>query len=312
MKYATRINTFLKKEETLKETFKKISEIDGLDYIDLNYPEHFLNDPDEKVKEYLDESGLKLNAINLRFRDYFINGSLGNMDEEIRKEAIRISNEAVEVCEKLGGNQIIFWLGPDGYDYSFQLNYTKSWKFVVEILQDISRSTDKKVSIEYKPYEERSTALIDSFGTSMMLVNEVDEENFGVTADFCHILMKHESPAFVAAMLSERGKLFNVHLNDGHGYFDDGLMVGTVNFWETMETFFYLKKYDFDGVIYFDTFPEREKPVEETKFNLRMSKFIDNLIEEYGMDKIQRSIDTNDAIVVNNMLIDILENMGRK
>lgn len=307
MKYSTRLNSYLGEGYSLEECFESLTELEGLEYVDLNYPEHFKNHSIEDVKGLLEKNNLKLNAINLRFREHYINGDLGNQNSKIMEDAIKLSEEAVKACELLDGSQIIFWLGHDGYDYSFQLNYNKSWNQIVEILKNISSMTDKKVSIEYKPYEERSIALIDSFGTSMLLVNEVNKENFGVTMDYCHVLMKHESPAFVASMLLERGLLYNIHLNDGHGFFDDGLMVGTNTFWQTLETMYYLKKHNFDGVIYFDTFPKREKAIEETKFNLRMCRLLEKIIDNYGVENIQRNIEQNDAIAVNNMLIDMLE-----
>lgn len=307
MKYATRINSYLGEGKTLEKTFKEIGSIKGLDYVDMNYPEHFKDNSIEEIKGYLADSGLKINAINLRFRDDFINGDLGNLDESIKDKAIMISKEAVRVCEELDGAQIIFWLGHDGNDYSFQLDYLKSWNQIRDILKEISKSTDKMVSIEYKPFEERSVALIDSFGSSMLLVNDVNEDNFGVTADFCHILMKKENPAFVVSMLLERDKLFNMHLNDGHGYFDDGLMVGSVNLWITLEVMYYLKKYDFKGAIYFDTFPKREPSLEETKVNMEMCLLLEDIIERVTLEKFQQVIDKNDAIAANMLMIDILK-----
>ena len=41
MKYATRINSFLRTDSNIFHAFQKIGEIDGVDYVDLNYPEHF-------------------------------------------------------------------------------------------------------------------------------------------------------------------------------------------------------------------------------------------------------------------------------
>ncbi|MGF0039916.1 sugar phosphate isomerase/epimerase family protein [Peptoniphilaceae bacterium SGI.131] len=313
MKYSTRINSYLGEGLSLDESLSQIGSIEGLDYVDLNYPEHFKSKSLEEVKKLLDKNGLKLNAVNLRFRDKFINGDLGNLDPEIGREAEKLSLEAVEVCEALKGSQIIFWLGHDGFDYSFQLNYTRAWKQIVNILKKVAQSTSKKVSIEYKPYEERATALIDSFGTAGLLVNDVDEKNFGVTVDYCHVLMKRESPAFVVASALERGILYNVHLNDGHGSFDDGHMVGTNTFWQTLETMYYLKKHNFDGVIYFDTFPKRERAREETLFNMRMCTFLEKIIDNYGIENIENKINENNAILVSNMLIDILEkNLGGK
>ena len=49
------------------------------------------------------------------------------------------------------------------------------------------------------------------------MVNEINRENIGITLDYCHMLMKHENPAYWASILASRGKLFGVHLNDGYG-----------------------------------------------------------------------------------------------
>ncbi len=170
----------------------------------------------------------------------------------------------------------------------------------------ICESTTTYVSVEYKPYEERVHAFIDSFGTSMLLINEVNCDNFGMTLDFCHMLMKKENPAFATAWLLERNKLYNMHLNDGEGSTDDGLMVGSVNLWKTIEVFYYLKKHDYQGGVYFDTFPKREKAVEECTSNIKMCKLIEDMIDNYGLDNINAVIQKNDAVSVMEMFIKML------
>ena len=57
-------------------------------------------------------------------------------------------------------------------------------------------------------------------------------------------------------MIARESQLLGIHLNDGYGRRDDGLMVGTVNFMQTLEVLFQLIRKGFDGVIYFDTFPD--------------------------------------------------------
>ena len=52
-----------------------------------------------------------------------------------------------------------------------------------------------------------------------------------------------------------------------------------MNFRKTVEVMYYLKKYDFQGVIYFDTFPKREKAVEECEANIKMCRRIEQLID---------------------------------
>ena len=46
-----------------------------------------------------------------------------------------------------------------------------------------------KISIEYKPYEERNFAMIDSTGMTLYLLEEINRKNVGCTLDFCHMLM---------------------------------------------------------------------------------------------------------------------------
>ena len=53
--------------------------------------------------------------------------------------------------------------------------------------------------------------------------------NLGVTLDFAHVLYADEQPAFAAALIARHSRLLGVHLNDGYGKRDDGLMVGAVH-----------------------------------------------------------------------------------
>lgn len=307
MKYATRVNSFLRDNKDMKNILNEIGEIDGIDYVDLNYPEHFLIYSAEEVKEILEVNGLRCNAVNLRFRDKYINGEFGNNNLLISEEAVQLCREAADICKALDGDQMVIWLGFDGFDYSFQIDYIKVWRQVITAFQRVCDYTDLPVSIEYKPYEERVHCLIDSFGTTMLMIEEINRENLGITLDFCHMLMKKENPAFAAAWLLERDKLFNMHMNDGEGSTDDGLMVGTVNFWKTIEVFYYLKKYDFKGVVYFDTFPKREGAGEECMANIKMCHKIEEMIEYFGMEKIDQIIQKNDAVAVSSMMVSLLK-----
>ena len=306
MKYATRINSFLRVDSDLKHALEAIGMIDGVDFVDLNYPEHFSDYSVEEVKDMLSANGLRCNAINLRFRGKYLHGEFGNIDRRIAEDAITLSKEGTDVCRQLGGSQVIIWLGFDGFDYSFQIDYNEYWDRIIHAFKSICAYSKMPVSIEYKPYEERVHAFIDSFGTTMTILNEVNADNLGVTLDFCHMLMKKENPALATAYLAKRGKLFNLHLNDGEGSTDDGLMVGTVNLWKTIEVMYYLKKYGFDGAVYFDTFPKREKAVEECKANVRMCRLIEKMIDNYGLDNIAAAIEKQDGTAAANLMIDLI------
>lgn len=86
------------------------------------------------------------------------------------------------------------------------------------------------------------------------------------------MLMKHENPAYGASILGHQDKLYGIHLNDGYGLNDDGLMIGTSNLIKTIEFIYYSKLYNYDQAYYFDTFPVIEDPVEECRANINMIK----------------------------------------
>ena len=166
----------------------------------------------------------------------------------------------------------------------------QAWKWLVSCFREVCRSVDCKVSVEYKPYEERVFAMIDSWGAAWKLMEDVNCDNFGVTLDFCHMLMKKENPAFAAALLLEKGKLFGIHVNDGEGSTDDGMIVGSVHPWKTMELFYYLMKYDYQDVIYFDTFPKREPATEECRLNRQICGAIEAKLQKTGLENIGKLI----------------------
>lgn len=304
MKLATRINSFLPiYENDLKKVFGEFADL-GIDYVDLNYPEHTANIEASIMKQSLSENHLKLNGVALRFRSEFINGELGNADSEIAKHALELCKEAADYCREAGGKVVTIWLGFDGFDYSFQINYKKVWQQIRDAMIKIADyAPDLKISIEYKPFQPRAYAFIDSMGVTGMMLNEINRDNVGVTLDYCHMLMKHENPAFAADIFGNQGKLYGVHLNDGYGLNDDGLMIGSATPFKTLEFLYYVKKHDFDGVIYFDTFPIIEHASKECEQNMKMIRLFDQMINDMGLDHIQSIIDQNDAVAANQLMM---------
>ena len=305
MKLATRINSFLPiYDNDLNKVFGAFNDL-GLDYVDLNYPEHVEGIDASDMKGMLAKNNLKLNGVALRFRDEFINGELGNADSKIAADALNLCKQAADYCRDAGGKVVTVWLGFDGFDYSFQINYQKVWNQIRNAFIEIADyAPDLQISIEYKPFQPRAYAFIDSMGVTGMMLNEINRKNVGVTLDYCHMLMKHENPAFAADIFGNQGKLYGVHLNDGYGLNDDGLMIGSATPFKTLEFLYYIKKHDFDGVIYFDTFPIIEHASKECEQNMKMIKLLDQMIDTVGLEHIQSIIDKNDAVAANQLMID--------
>ncbi len=308
MKTAARINSYLRNENHDLSSVLQEFEKAGLSHVDLNYPEHTNGIAPAQMKEMLDKNHLELNGTAVRFRSDFINGELGNADPKIAQKALQLCKDACDYCREAGGKVMTIWLGYDGFDYSFQIDYQKVWNQLVNAYREIcDYAPDLNISIEYKPYQPRAYSFIDSMGQTGMMLSEVDRENLGVTLDYCHMLMKHENPAFAADVFGSRGKLFGVHLNDGYGLNDDGLMIGTATPFKTLEFMYYLKKHNYDGVIYFDTFPVIEDAVKETERNIQMLEQFDKMIDKVGMDKIQSVIDRNDATEAAALMLSFMK-----
>ncbi|QPW15599.1 sugar phosphate isomerase/epimerase [Mammaliicoccus sciuri] len=308
MKIATRINSFLPEyDNDLERVFEKFNDI-GLTHVDLNYPEHVKGYTNDKIKHLLEKHNLIANGVALRFRDEFINGELGNSNIQTSNNALQLCKQACDFCREIGGDVVTIWLGYDGFDYSFQIDYVKVWEQIKTNIKEIAEyAPDLKISIEYKPFQPRAYAFIDSFGIALSMIKEINKDNVGITLDFCHMLMKHENPAYGASILGHQDKLYGIHLNDGYGLNDDGLMIGTSNLIKTIEFIYYSKLYNYDQAYYFDTFPVIEDPVEECRANINMIKKLDRVIDQLGLDYFGNLIKQNKATKVSDFIVDILK-----
>ncbi len=308
MKLATRINSFLPHfDNDVKRVLADFHRI-GFTHVDFNYPEHVAGISPEEMRQVLDGCQLEANGVALRFRgDLYLNGELGNADPNKAQAALDLCRKACDYCRVIGGRVVTIWLGFDGFDYSFQINYAKVWEQQRRAFQQIcDYAPDLQVSIEYKPFEERSYAFIDSFGTVFAMIEDVDRPNIGATLDFCHMLMKHDNPAMAADILGAQGRLFGIHLNDGYGRKDDGLMVATANLTKTLEFLYYVKKHGYGNAIYFDTFPIRERGVEEAERNVRMLTRLDQIVDELGVAALDGIVAQNDGLNCSDIVLKVI------
>jgi xylose isomerase len=74
-------------------------------------------------------------------------------------------------------------------------------------------------------------------------------------------------------LAGRKSRILGVHLNDGYGKRDDGLIAGSVHPVQTVELFLALDRLGYDGVIYFDTFPDHggTDPVGEARANIAVT-----------------------------------------
>ena len=308
MKFAGRFNSFLSKaNKDIFQAIDRLKQIEGITHLEFNYPEHITPYSIEELKRKM--GPLKVNGVATRFRDPFISGGFTNPDNEKREAALNLCKDAIDVCKSLGGTILTIWLEFDGFDYAFQVNYEKAWNQIIQSLQEVAdyaSHQDIMVSIEYKPYEPRAYSFIDGIGLTLLAINDTNRKNIGVTIDICHALMKKELPAFSLALAASRGQLFGLHLNDCHGILDDGLVFGTTNYIQALEFVYFMKKYHYDGTVFFDTFPIREDSAKELEMNIKMFHSISSTINDIGLKRIDEVCDLHDGIKSQELILEML------
>ncbi len=300
-RFATRLNSFRNRPEgkvSVAEAVRAIGGVPGISAVELNYPQHFVASDGTDILKLAAESGLAVTALNLRYDGpQFALGAFTHPDRASREAAVKVSSEAVDLAAANGIEHVILWMGPDGFDYPFQADYRSLWEMEIEGFRRVAaRNPAVRVSVEYKPSDPRRVSLIRSMGESLLAVADVGLDNFGVTLDLCHVLMAGEQPAAVAAMAIQRGKLFGVHLNDGYGPADDGMMVGSVHPWHILELLAEMRRGGFAGTIYFDTFPDRVDPAAEAAANVAAIRRFERMLDRLPMDELDRLRAAQDAV----------------
>ena len=288
--------------ETPRDYVQRQATIRGLTCVDFNFPQHFGSfwTPPE-AKKALDEVGLVAGAVCLRYPAKFARGAMNHPDHELRREAIELTKKAAEAANELGCDEVVIWSAFDGYDYPFQVDYDEKWDQLVSAFQELCDSYPKiKFSLEYKPTDENTRFFtVPTTGAALLLVEEIDRSNMGLTLDVGHMLMAGENPGQSIAMVGRKRKLFGIQLNDGFTRLaaEDGLMFGSVHPSMALEIMYQLHKTEFKGHLYFDTFPQRSDPVKEAEYNIRQVKRFWNAAKYDIDDSLLRQItNEHDAI----------------
>lgn len=266
--YAARLNAFkigaAKKwpghnRITTLDLLERAAGVNGMNAADLNYPDHFDGLTLPEIGDALQRFGITLNGIAMRYytEPEFKLGAFTHPDKQVRRAAIDITKRGIDAGRDLGCKLMTLWMGQDGFDYSFQGDYARMWDWTIEALHEVAaHDPQTEIAIEYKPNEPRSFALMPDVATTLLAIKEAGSTNLGVTLDFAHVLYADEMPAHSAHLIARHSKLLGVHLNDGYGKRDDGLMVGSAHPIQTVELLVELHRQNYKGAIYFDTFPD--------------------------------------------------------
>jgi len=297
-------------QKSVIERIKSISEIDDVKGIEIHYPTEINENNMDIIREVLEETGLRIVQFcpHLWVNPKWKYGAFSNPEPAIRKEALDLAKRTVDVSREFNPEVMVYWPAQDGYDYFFQVDYSKRLDWMVECLNVLcDYCPDQKFAIEYKQFEPRTHIFLGRAGEVMTIVNEINKDNLGVNIDIGHALIVKENISESLALINRYGKLFHTHWNDNHNIFDDDIIVGSVNFWQTLEFSYWLYKNKYDKWHGLDLFPYREDPskivresIDNINFFYKMAKKIDKL-------DMKEIFHTSNAVKMNKFLREILE-----
>jgi len=291
-----------KESKTVPDQIRVAGKVKDLDGIILQYPTGLNERNIDEIRDALKESGLTVAQVDANlFSRRFAKGSFTSPDEKIRKEAKEIAKNVVKMAKEMGSKQAGLWLGQDGYDYPFQVNYKEMWdreingyRQVAEYARD--NAPDVKICIEYKLKEPRNFMTTATVGKTVAICQEIGLPNIGATIDFGHCLMGQESPAESVMFLDRYKRLFGVHINDNYGYWDDDLFFGSLNTIKALEFIYCLGKVNYKGWIGLDIFPYREDVVEACNISIQNFKDMAEVLDRLPEKNLIKAQSRQDAI----------------
>ncbi len=281
---------------TMEEMLDLATTVEGLDGLELVGNWHVNDDNIHDVAKMFKDRNLEICQLvpDLWTQAKWGKGSIAAPDAATRKDAIAEIKKVMDWAAELDCRYIDVWPGQDGFDYTFQGDFTEAWKWMTDALAECAEHNDKvRLLVEYKPREPRTHCYVDHVGTALMLLKDLDK--IGVLLDLGHSMQGAENVAYSAALLSHYGKLDYLHLNDNYADWDDDMMVGAVHIPAYLEFVYWLRKVDYKGWLTLDIFPYREDGVKAATECKKWMEGFFAAVDNIGLDNIQKVIDSADA-----------------
>lgn len=294
------------------EAIEQAAKVGDIKCLDINYPFAGEGVTIAQVKETLKRTGLRTQAITPHlYMQEFRLGSFTNPDPELRQKAIDLGKKAVEVARELGAKYVKFWPGQDGFDYPFQADYRQLWDYSVEGVRAVAESApDMQFAIEYKLKEPRVHMFFSNAARTLLAIEDMGVDNVGLVMDLGHSLFAKEVPADVLHMVSRRGKLTSVEVNDNWREWDDDMAVGSVHLVETLEFLYALRQIGWQGPILLDQFPFREHPVRAARTSIRTIRALDGALDRLDLNALKAAQSQQDALEAQQIVMDLLLGKG--
>jgi xylose isomerase len=292
-----------RERRSLDEMLDQAASVKGLKAIAFGYPNGWDNAAEMKKKLADRGLGHGMLEVALYNETEWKLGSFTAPEEKQRLKAIQWGKEALDAAAEVGASDVQLWLGQDGYDYPFQVDYTAQWARLIDGIREVAEHrSDVRIVVEYKIKEPRARCHISTVGRVLQLVNEIGLAHVGCTLDVGHSLMAQENPAEAACLLARYNRLFHLHLNDCYRDWDHDMIPGSINFWELIEFFYHLERVKFDGWYGIDIYPYRENGVKALQMavdTVYWARKLAKRLESTPLAELQRD---HDALEIHKLL----------
>ncbi len=252
-----------------------------------------------EVKHALGETGLQVVAIaaSISGHPQWLRGAFTNPDPGLRRQAIQLVKETMDLALELGSRQVNLWFGREGYDYCFEADYDAKWHQLVDgVRQCAQYRPEVKIALEYKLKEPLSHLVIGTAASTLLLCEDVGEPNVGVLLDTGHALLAQENLAEVVTLLARRGRLFHVHFNDNYRLWDEDMVPGSVHLIEFLEMVYWLDRVAYDGWLMFDAQSPGHEPISIMKTSIAFVKGLAVLLERLDMARLNHALAKGEAL----------------
>ena len=262
--------------------------IEGIEGVEIVYP---YDCRDLAFPEILDRLGLGVAAVNVNVKGEpeFAFGSLTSPDPGLRKRAVALIKEGMDLARRLRCYRVTVCPLSDGHEYVFQADYKEEWRRMREAFAEAAAyAPDVTLSLEYKPSETRVFSTLANVAAAILMAKEIGLPNIGVTLDVGHSLYAGEHPAQALAMIYYHGLKPYLHVNDNYRNWDWDLIAGAINLWDLLEVVWTARRHGYDDWWTFDVMPARMDPRSCFAVSAKFLKAIFKAAERIEPNEIER------------------------
>lgn len=273
----------------LRERLEMVTKIPGVNGIEIVYPYETLEA--ETTKKMMHKYSLEFAAVNANIKKEtkWVPGALSRSNPELRQGAVDIIKQAKDYAKTVGAPLVTCCPLSDGYDNLFQIDYQKTWRYMIEAVEEAADYLPEiPLFLEYKINETRVHCQLDNCARTILFLKEVGNKATGVTIDFGHSLLAKENPAQVLALCEESGVDYYLHTNDNDFNFDWDLISGSRNFLHTVEFLFYAKEFGYDKFFTADASPRIFDMVGFFTMHAEMNQSIWDLVDKLDRAKYRK------------------------